>query len=406
MSDPVRESDAAPVIGPKQAAGHVTGRAPALVYDVGGSHISAAICDPLTFALHGISRAPLPAASEPNSSAGHFSAASFGRLIHTLGEAAASAANISLAKLAGAALAIPGPFDYDRGISQMRHKLPTLFGVDLKSALAARFGWQPSQVRFVNDAAAFLLGEMGAGAAKGYSRAIGITLGTGIGCAFAIDDGTGGHIISGGSEGVPPGGEIWNLPYNGATVEDFVSTRFLRRQYESPSGHAVPGQDLETAAEVAEIARIVADGTQNCPDLDPSFDNLLAGRSSKPSNPADPNSPNCRARRAFQIFGRHLALALNQHAAAFAPDVIVLGGGISRAAPLFLPAMRKALAGFSPKIVISTLMDEAPLAGAGVHWFTASAHTTPAGQPVKPDPNPDPKPDPAVSQSPAPLPPA
>ena len=352
--------DSPPVFEPEYAIGN----APVLVYDVGGSHISAAVCDPHTFNLRGLSRAPLPAEG-----AGHFSAASFGRLIHTLGETAAKAAWLSISDVCGAGLAMPGPFDYENGISQMRHKLPALFGVDLKSALAARFNWRPSQVRFVNDAAAFLLGEMGAGAAKGYHRAIGITLGTGIGCSFGIADQAGSRALTEG-QGVPPGGEIWNLPYNGATVEDFVSTRFLRQQFQ-----LAPGQTLETAAEVAEIARIATDGTQNCPGLDPIFENV--GHSSGPSDPADPNSPHCRARRAFQIFGRHLGLALNQHAAAFEPDVIVLGGGISRAAPLFLPATRKALAGFSPKIALSVLMDEAPLTGAGVHWFTAQAHETP-----------------------------
>jgi glucokinase len=317
-----------------------------LVYDVGGSHISAALCDKQSYALHGRVSAPLPA--------GHFSAASFGRLIHALGESASKTARVPFETIAGASLAIPGPFDYDNGVSQMRHKLPGLFGVDLKSGLAARFGWQPSQMSFVNDAAAFLLGEVGAGAAKGYSRAIGITLGTGIGCAFATD----GHIAipSGqpnGDPGVPPCGEIWNLPYNGATVEDFVSTRYLRAQYQSLTG-------LE--ADVSAIAD-TAQGDQPCPeDLPP----ISAPNS--PGTPEDPYLAHCRARRAFENFGRHLGLALNQHAAAFRPDVIVLGGGISRASALFLSATRKALT-FETTLAISTLMDEAPLAGAGVHWF-------------------------------------
>jgi glucokinase len=366
MPHPTREHDAMPNAVPAFGPGP----APVLVYDVGGSHISAAVFDPHTFALHGLSRAPLPAEGT-----GNFSAASFGRLIHALGKAAANSAQVSLTTLAGADLAIPGPFDYDRGISQMRHKLLSLFGVDLKSALAARFAWQPSQVRFVNDAAAFLLGEMGAGAAKGYSRAIGITLGTGIGCAFAVHDGSGGRIVPGGSQGVPPGGEIWNLPYNGATVEDFVSTRFLRQQFQSVRGQVLPGQDLETSAEVTEIARIAADGVRNCPGLDPSPE---ASSPHSAFDPADPNSPHCRALKAFQSFGRHLGLALSQHAAAFAPDVIVIGGGISRAAPLFLPATRKALTGFDAKIVVSTLMDEAALVGAGVHWFTTQTMGPPA----------------------------
>jgi glucokinase len=330
-----------------------------LVYDVGGSHISAAVCDRQTYALRGLSRAPLPAAQETTPGAGHFSAASFGRLIHTLGESAAHSGSLSLSAIAGADLAMPGPFDYENGISRMRHKLLGLLGVDLKSGLATRFGWQPSQVRFVNDAAAFLLGEMGAGAAKGSSRAVGVTLGTGIGCAFGLEEGHGAHILTSGS-GIPPGGEIWNLPYNGATVEDFVSTRFLREHYQT-----LTGVEAEVSA-IADAAR----GNHPCPELDAES----PAPQISPVHPNDPYAAHCRAREAFRDFGRHLGLALNQHAAAFAPDVIVLGGGISRAAHLFLPATRQALAaGFSPKIVISTLMDEAPLAGAGVHWFTAEA---------------------------------
>jgi glucokinase len=310
-----------------------------LVYDVGGSHISAALCTEETYSLRGLTRAPLPS---------EFSAASFGRLIHTLGDHAAQlTAKTSLeepANIVGACLAMPGPFDYENGISHMQHKLHSLYEFDLKSALAARFAWQNDQVRFVNDAAAFLLGEVGAGSAKGYSRAIGLTLGTGIGAAFAIDQ----HIVTTGT-GVPPGGEIWNAPYNGATVEDFVSTRFLRQQYQKLTG---------LNAEVSAIAE-TAQGNQPCPEIEVS---------SKP----DPNDAHCRARQAFQDFGRHLGLALNQHAAHFAPDVIVLGGGIARASQLFLPATRKVLsASIKAEIVISSLMDEAPLAGAGVHWFNS-----------------------------------
>jgi glucokinase len=322
-----------------------------LVYDIGGSHISAAVCEQAGYALHGLARAPLPAA---DSGSGHFSAASFGRLIHTLGEAAAGSAKLPLASVAGACLAMPGPFDYEQGISHMRHKLQSLYNVDLKSALAARFHWNPSQLRFVNDAAAFTLGEAGAGAAKDLARVLGLTLGTGIGASFAIRSVTGVHIADsrpGNREGVPPGGELWNQPYNGATVEDFVSTRFLRHHYQALTG-------LEE--EVATIAD-TAQGDHPCPETPLTPQPRL--------DPADPYAAHCRARQAFQDFGHHLGLALNQHAAAFRPDIIVLGGGIARASALFLPATRKTLS-FPTQLAISALMDEAPLAGAGVHWFS------------------------------------
>ena len=335
----------------------------ALVYDVGGSHVSAAVCQSPGYSLHGIVRAPLPTA---DSGSGHFSAASFGRLIHTLGESAASAAGLPVAQLSGACCAFPGPFDYEHGVSLMQHKLQALYRIDLKAALANRFHWRQDQLRFLNDAAAFTLGEAGAGAGQGFQRILGITLGTGIGAAFALRSAAGVHIADsrpGNREGVPVGGELWNLPYSGepgspagATVEDFVSTRFLRQQYLT-----LTGREEEVSA--------IADNAQNgnpgkpCPEIPPP----------PPVRP-DPNdhyAAHCRARQSFQDFGRHLALALNQHAAAFRPDVVVLGGGVARAAALFLPSVRKSLA-FPTTVVISALMDEAPLAGAGVHFFAPS----------------------------------
>lgn len=325
----------------------------ALVYDIGGSHISAALCEQQSYALHGLTRAPLPN-HETSQETGHFSAASFVRLVHTLGEAAISAAHIDRTQIAGACLAMPGPFDYENGISHMQHKLQSLLNFDLKSALAARFHWQPGQLRFINDAAAFTLGESGAGAGKGYARVLGLTLGTGIGAAFSIDS----HIADsshGNTEGVPIGGELWNLPYNGATVEDFVSTRFLRHYYQQLTG---------VEAEVSCIADI-AKGDHPCPEPPPPPATIPQ------LDPNDPYAAHCRARQAFQDFGRHLGLVLNQHAAAFRPDVVVLGGGIARASALFLPATRKALS-FEAHLAISALMDEAPLAGAGVHWFTSA----------------------------------
>jgi glucokinase len=330
----------------------------ALVYDVGGSHVSTAVCAQHTYALRGLTRAPLPASE---SGGGHFSASSFVRLIHALGEAAAKSARRPLSSIAGACLAMPGPFDYQAGISHMQHKLHSLYNFDLKSALAAHFHWQPTQIRFVNDAAAFTLGEAGAGAAKGYSRVVGLTLGTGIGAAFAVHTKTGGSIADssiGNAEGVPLGGELWNLPYNGATVEDFVSTRYLRDHYAALTGLE---EEVSTIADTAQ-------GDHPCPEI-PTPQPQSTPQSVSHLDPNDPYAAHCRARQTFQDFGRHLGLALNQHAAAFHPDVIVLGGGIARASALFLPATRKALA-FQAQIAISTLMDEAPLAGAGVHWFS------------------------------------
>jgi len=285
-----------------------------LAFDIGGSHIAAAICFANDYRLGPVVSAPHPA--QPTSEA-------FVATIHSLGIKVSA----GHAPVQGAALAFPGPFDFAAGISWMKHKLPYLYGVDLRQALADRFAWQPAQFRFLHDSAAFLLGEIGAGAARGISRVVGITLGTGIGSAFAVD----GHVVTEG-HGVPPGGEMWNLPYEGGIIEDAVSTRGIRGNYERRTG---------IAREVAEIA------------------------AAAPTDKA--------AEEAFEEFGRHLGLALRGALSVFAPQVIVLGGGISRSPHLFLPAAQRELIGLHAELRVSALLDDAPLVGAGVAWFNSSS---------------------------------
>jgi glucokinase len=221
---------------------------------------------------------------------------------------------------------MPGPFDFDTGVSLMRHKLPHLYGVSLRQLLAERFGWQAGQVRFVHDAAAFLLGEIGAGAARGVSRAVGITLGTGIGSAFAIN----GRVVTEG-RGIPPGGEIWNLPYEGGIVEDLLSSRAIQLNYQRSTG---------LLPDVAKIAAAAA---------------------------SDPDSA-----AAFRLFGRHLGLALRMTLSPFAPDAVIVGGGISRSAHLFLPSAQKQLEDLAFRLQVAALFDHAPLVGAAMAWFNDS----------------------------------
>ena len=281
-----------------------------LVYDVGGSHVAAAVCLGRDYRLGPIVSAPYPA--EQTSEA-------FVGFLHALGlKASAGFAGVS-----GAELAFPGPFDFAAGISRMKHKLPFLYGVDLRQALAARFGWQPAQTRFLHDSAAFLLGEIGAGAAHDHARAVGITLGTGIGSAFAVD----GRVVTDGA-GVPPGGEIWNLPYEGGILEDSLSTRAIQGNYQKRTGKL---------REVVDIAAGAAD---------------------------DPD-----AAAGFAEFGRHLGIALRMAVSGFAPQVVVLGGAISRSARLFLPAAESHLQDIHLRLLPSALKDNAPLVGAAVEWF-------------------------------------
>jgi glucokinase len=283
---------------------------PVLVYDVGGSHVSAALCQQNSLTLGPVLRSGSPL---------EISAEAFFQTLYSLSVQAAE----DVSRVGGAQLAVPAPFDYETGISRMTHKLPYLYGVDLRGALAALFGWHPEQVRFLHDSAAFVLGEFAAGAARGAQRAVGITLGTGIGSSFSLS----GKVITHGF-GIPPGGEIWNLPCGDGILEDFLSARAIQREYERRTG---------SNREVISLAASARD--------------------------------DAAARETFIAFGRALGKAFRAILSDFAPDVVVLGGGISHAAHLFLPSAKTELAGTAFRLEVSAMIDYAALVGAAAAWF-------------------------------------
>jgi glucokinase len=281
-----------------------------VAYDIGGSHITAGLCllEPMTVVETAI--APLP---------GTISSDAFIGLLRELGQQLIGSGG---AQPAGAALAFPAPFAYDTGISHMRHKLKSLYGVDLKTALAAGFGWVPAQIQFLNDADAALLGEARAGAARGAAKAVGIMLGTGIGFAF-VQDGNLNQTVP----GLPPDNEIWNLPFLGGIVEDVLSSHALEDDY---------GARTARHESVASIALNAA---------------------------TDPDG-----RAVFHTFGGHLGRVIKEIIAPIGPDVVVLGGAISRSSHLFLPAARNQLNGSGVQLVPSVLLEKGPLLGAAMYW--------------------------------------
>ena len=145
------------------------------------------------------------------------------------------------------AVAMPGPFDYRRGIGLFEGvgKFEALYGVDVKKELLGGLPGPPGSVTFVNDAEAFMWGEHLYGAAVGYARCVGITLGTGVGSAFFAE----GAVCRSGT-GVPPEGRVDLLEVDGRPLEDIVSTRALQREYYARTGKSVQG-----AAELGRLAR-------------------------------------------------------------------------------------------------------------------------------------------------------
>lgn len=284
-----------------------------LAFDVGGSHVAAGIVDWPALRVETAQSRPLDTRGSAQS------------VLDAIGEAGASVVALTAKSIDGIAMAVPGPFDYQRGICYIRglEKYDQLYGVDFRGGMAARLpGVAPCNVRFVNDASAALLGEIHAGAAAGAKRVIAVTLGTGIGSAFAID----GRIVTTGT-GVPPNGYIYCLHWEGGTLEDVLSSRGLQRRYREASGKHCDAKDIAALAS------------------------------------ADP-----MARRVMEDFGRTLGAVLRPLARSFRPDVIILGGAIARSAHLFLPSAKKALDPCGTRLSVFRLLDHAALVGAAVAW--------------------------------------
>ena len=266
--------------------------------DLGGTHVSAAAVDPESGEVSSVVRVD------------HAPDAERDELLGGIREAARAVAGPAVVAVGVAA---PGPFDYERGICLVRGlaKLEALFGVDLRQELAAVFALPGEAVVFLNDAEAFLLGEAAHGAAAGVDRAIGITLGTGLGSAFIA----GGRLVRNGP-GIPPDGELHVVEFRGAPVEDRLSARGLLAR--------------AAAADVRE----------------------LAGKARAGDN---------AAHAVFTAFGAGLAEFLGPWAEAFRAGIVVAGGSISRAWDLFGTELER---GLPVPVVPARHLDKAPLLGA------------------------------------------
>lgn len=212
--------------------------------------------------------------------------------------------------------AMPGPFDYENGICLIKgfDKYESLYGMNIRELLAEALLLEPDNIRFRNDAEAFLAGELYGGAAKGYQHAIGITLGTGLGSATSHN-------------AVTVDAELSVTPYaNGKMIEEFVSTRALLKFYQN-----LTGVELKNAEKLAQLCKT-----------------------------------DTYALKAFTLFAEHLAWFLEKFIRAEDPEVVVIGGNISNAWDLFMHQVQEVLQkklNVMPEIVRAVLAEDAALVG-------------------------------------------
>lgn len=233
--------------------------------------------------------------------------------------------------------AMPGPFDYERGIGHYARvgKFDRLAGVDVRAGLARRLGVDPGRVLFVHDAGAYGIGEWRFGSPSRHARFVCVTLGTGVGSAF-VD---GGDLVFDRSD-VPPGGEAHRLPFDGRDLEETISTRALLAHYARSALDAGvdPGVELGVDLTVKELA-------------------------------ARARAGDARAQQSFDTAMEGLALALGPWLASFDATALVVGGSISRSWDVLERGFRAGLAASAPELAStlavtpSRLLADAPLFG-------------------------------------------
>ncbi|MEU9900434.1 ROK family protein [Streptomyces phaeochromogenes] len=196
------------------------------VLEIGGTHVTAALVDLRDGRVTSRTRRPLDADGDAED---------------ILGTVRRCADGLPVPPGARWGVAVPGPFDYARGVALFRGvgRFDALYGMNVRAALLDGLRQRPGDVVFLNDAHAFLTGEWSAGTVRGQRRAVGVTLGTGVGSAFLAD----GRICDSGP-GIPPEGRIDLTEIHGRPLEDTVSRRAILARYGDPATdvHGIAGR--------------------------------------------------------------------------------------------------------------------------------------------------------------------
>ena len=282
--------------------------------DIGGSHISCAAID---LASGKILRETLTEKQVDNQAQAKV-------IISTWSQALSGVLDkVPLENVKGIGFAMPGPFDYVKGICYIQGvaKYENLYGINVTNAISDNLGIHDGfLIRFMNDASSFAVGEAWAGSAANYSRSLSITFGTGFGSAFISNR----IPIVDGTE-VPKLGCIYHLPYKDGIADDYFSTRGLLSRYKK-----ITGKELSGVKELAAIA---------------SSDKIVTDL--------------------FNDFGDNAGIFLAPWLKKFDAEILVIGGNISNAYNLFGDVFEDRLKKekCNCKVALSKLKEDAALLG-------------------------------------------
>ena len=205
--------------------------------------------------------------------------------------------------VAGIGIGVPGPVDSKKGIVRYFPNIKGWNNVPLKAILERRLGLK---VVLDNDVNAMTLAEHKFGAGRGAVNLICITLGTGVGGGIIID----GRLYRGSTMCA---GEIGHIPINEkgprcncrgiACLERYVGNRYVLGRARKILGKAITLERIDGLAKEG----------------------------------------NKKALGIWQDVGSKLGVALTGTVNLLNPDMIIVGGGVSKAGELILTPMRKTI---------------------------------------------------------------
>ncbi|MHA4896593.1 ROK family protein [Pedobacter sp. PWIIR3] len=279
---------------------------PFIGVDIGGSHITAAHVDCNTYKIidHTMKRERVSSMDEAET------------IFTSWVEALSSLILKSGVESTKIGIAMPGPFDYKEGISLMQgmQKYDALHGMNIRTILSERLGVPAEDIIFINDAEAFLRGELASGAASDFDRAIGITLGTGLGSTSNCS------------------GEVKDMnkafaPFLDSIAEEYISTRWFLKRYKELTGNDIKNVELFLNTDCADTKAKI-----------------------------------------FDEFATNLAAFLNDFIAEEKPQVLVIGGNIARTWDHFIVRLKEQLIDKSVVVRRTEMWEDAALVGAACSW--------------------------------------
>ena len=202
-------------------------------------------------------------------------------------------------EVAGIGIGVPSLVDVEKGIVYRVQNIPSWREVHIKEILESHFGLK---VYVNNDANCFAIGEMYFGKTAGYENSGGLILGAGVGAGIIFKS----HLYSGTNCGA---GEFGEIPYRENNYEFYLNDAYFEYKY------GVAAQTfLNRANKKDKIARAV-----------------------------------------FEHYGTDLGNLIKTILFTVDPEIIVIGGPISKAFPYFEKSMWEKVHSFPYKHAVSKL---------------------------------------------------